>query len=212
MKHFLALSFLLTFTFFVGTAASAQSVAEDAAEINPVLTGTVIPNATVKTTEDRSVPIKELIREKPTVLIFYRGSWCPYCNKHLAELQKAEQKLVDMGYQILAVSPDQPKYLKESIGKHDLEYTLLSDSPMSLSKAFGLAYKVDKSTVLRYKMSGVDLERNSGFKHHLLPVPAVYLVNPDGRITFQYVNPNYKIRIKADVLLAAAESYYPDNK
>lgn len=211
MKTYLTLGLLLSFVFMFAISATAQnSYAEDANEVTPALTGTTIPNATVKTVDGKSVEIMDFVSQKPTVLIFYRGSWCPYCNKHLAELQQVEQKLVDTGYQILAVSPDKPKYLKKSVGKHNLEYTLLSDSPMNLTKAFELAYKVDESTVKKYKKAGLDLEKNSGYDHHLLPVPAVYLVNPDGLITFQYVNPDYKTRINSDVLLSAAKAYYPD--
>ena len=187
-----------------------DSYAQDASKVSPVLTGTIMPSAILQTIDGKSVGLKELVSQKPTVLIFYRGGWCPYCNAHLAELQKIEQDLVDMGYQILAVSPDQPKFLEESAEKHNLEYTLLSDSPMNLSKAFGLAFKVDDNTLQQYKKNGMDLEKNSGYDHHLLPVPAVYLINPDGLITFQYVNPDYKTRIKSEILKAAAKAYYPD--
>lgn len=199
-----ALSLIVAFP-----AEAQDSYADEATDVKPVLTGTTIPNSTVKNIHGESVEINDLISKKPTVLIFYRGGWCPYCNAHLAELQKIEQNLVSMGYQILAVSPDRPEKLKESISKHDLEYTLLSDSPMDLTKAFGLAYKVDEKTVNQYKENGMDLKKNSGYDHHLLPVPAVYLINPDGLITFQYVNPDYTTRIDSDVLQTAAEAYYP---
>ena len=112
----------------------------------------------------------------------------------------------------MAVSPDRPEKLKGSVQKHELKYTLLSDSPMELTKAFGLAYKVDGTTVKRYKDNGIDLEDSAGYDHHLLPVPAVYLINPDGLITFQYVNPNYQTRINSKILLTAAEAYYPEDK
>ncbi|WP_138431610.1 peroxiredoxin-like family protein [Fodinibius saliphilus] len=200
----------LLFT-FASTTYAQTSYAPEASEVEPALTGTTIPNASVKTVDDETIELKKIISQKPTVLIFYRGGWCPYCNKHLAELQRVEQKLVDMGYQIMAVSPDRPEILKKSISKHDLDYTLLSDSPMNLTKAFGLAFKVDDKTVQRYKEAGIDLEKNSGYDHHLLPAPAVYLINPDGLITFQYVNPNYKTRIDSDVLLSAAKAYYPED-
>ena len=193
------------------STTAQQSYAQDATNVSPALTGTTMPSAAVKTVDGQSVELKDLVSQKPTVLIFYRGGWCPYCNAHLAELQKIEQDLVDMGYQILAVSPDQPKFLKQSANKHDLQYTLLSDSPMNLSKAFGLAFKVDQSIIKRYKQNGIDLEKNSGYDHHLLPVPAVYLINPDGLITFQYVNPDYKTRIKSEVLKTAAKAYHPNN-
>jgi peroxiredoxin len=209
MKEYTGLFLGILLSFSVLSTAAAQSYADDAADVKPILTGTHIPNAMVQTVEGENISIKKLVRKKPTVLIFYRGSWCPYCNRHLAELQQAEQQLVEMGYQILAVSPDQPQYLKRSINKHELNYTLLSDSPMELTKAFGLAFKVDDKTVQRYKENGIDLEKNSGYDHHLLPAPAVFLINPDGLITFQYVNPNYKTRIKSEVLLSAAKAYYP---
>lgn len=211
MKKLALLIICTAFSFILPFSASAQSsYAEKATDVQPILTGTTIPNATVNTVDGEAVEIKDLISQKPTVLIFYRGGWCPYCNAHLAELQKIEQELVKMGYQILAVSPDRPEKLKESISKHELEYTLLSDSPMNLTKAFGLAFKVDKSTVERYKENGMDLEKRSGYNHHLLPVPAVYLINPDAQVTFRYINPDYTTRIDSDVLKAAAKAYYPE--
>ena len=53
----------------------------------------------------------------------------------------------------------------------------------------------------------VDLEKASGYDHHYLPVPATYLVGNNGVIQFQYANPNYKMRLDPDLLIAAAKSY-----
>lgn len=190
--------------------STSVNYAEEAAGVTPILTGTRIPDVSVRNIDGDSVNLRNLISRDPTVLIFYRGGWCPYCNKHMAELQQVEERLVDMGYQILAVSPDRPEKLKESISKHDLSYTLLSDSPMIASSAFGLAFKVDQKTLKRYDQIGIDLEESSGYDHHLLPVPAVFLVDTEGMIRFKYVNPDYKVRVKSKVLLAAAETYLPE--
>lgn len=184
--------------------------AEDATDVTPPLTGTRIPDSNVKTVDGKTVQLRNLASQKPTVLIFYRGGWCPYCNMHMAELQRAEQQLVEMGYQMLAVSADRPEKLKESMQKHDLDYTLLSDAPMKAAREFGIAFKVDDATVERYKEHNIDLEAASGYDHHLLPVPAVFLLDKEGTIHFQYVNPDYTTRIKSKVLLAAAEAYYPE--
>ena len=70
----------------------------------------------------------------------------------------------------------------------------------------GLGYVVDEETVEKYKGYGIDLEKSSGETHHILPVPAVYLVDQSGLIKFSYVNPNYKVRLESGVLLAAFES------
>ncbi|MDR8393285.1 AhpC/TSA family protein [Aliifodinibius sp. S!AR15-10] len=190
--------------------AATVEFAESAKAVTPLLTGTQIPNGQLRTTSGDTVQLMNLVSEQPTVFIFYRGGWCPYCNKHMAELQQAQSKLTEMGYRILAISPDSPEYLQKSVSEHNLGYTLLSDSPMEVTSAFGLAYKVDQETVDRYKENGLDLANRSGYDHYLLPVPAVFLVDTNGMIRFQYVNPDYTTRINKNVLLTAAEEYYPE--
>ncbi|RMG56015.1 MAG: hypothetical protein D6723_01360 [Acidobacteria bacterium] len=124
----------------------------------------------------------------------------------LGQLRKIESQLIALGYQLIAISADRPERLRQSIQKHQLHYRLLSDSQMTAARAFGLAYKVDDRTVERYKKLGIDLEEASGEKHHLLPVPAAFVIGTDGVIKFAYVNPNYKVRVDPDVLLAAAKA------
>jgi len=129
-------------------------------------------------------------KEKPTVLIFYRGGWCPYCDTHLCELQSIESELVQLGFQIIAVSPDRSDLLQKPVDKHGLKYQILSDSEMSAAKSFSIVFRVGDATVDKYKKSyGIDLEADSGYKHHLLPVPSVFVVGTDGIILFSYVNP-----------------------
>ena len=76
---------------------------------------------------------------------------------------------------------------------------------MQGAKAFGLAYKVDKATMKELQGFGIDLFKASGQDHGLLPVPAAYIVGVDGVIKFQYVNPDYKIRVDPELLLDAAK-------
>jgi peroxiredoxin len=115
-----------------------------------------------------------------------------------------EPKLLEMGYQILAVSADSPEYLSQSKQKHEMGYTLLSDHSMKGAMALGLAWQVNADDLKMFKEYGIDLEKASGEKHHILPVPADYIVGTDGKIAFAYVNPDYKIRVPATVLLEAA--------
>ena len=91
--------------------------------------------------------------------------------------------------------------------RQEIKYRLLSDSEMTAAIALGIAFHVDDATVGKHKTSlGIDFEADSGQKHHLLPVPAVFVVAKDGVIQFSYVNPNYKVRIDPGVLLKAAEA------
>jgi peroxiredoxin len=125
----------------------------------------------------------------------------------LGQLRKIESQLTGLGYQVVAVSPDRPEKLSASIEKQSLTYTLVSDSEAAGIKGFGIAFRVDDQTFEKYKKFKIDLEEHSGAKHHLLPVPAVFIIGKTGTILFQYVNPDYKVRLHPDVLLAAAKAY-----
>lgn len=206
-------AFKLLMLLFVLTALPSQlllgqQVASSADKVTPLLISLEIPDVSVKNINGETLSLRTEVAKKPTILIFYRGGWCPYCSLHLADLHKIEDELYEIGYQILAISPDKPDKLKSTLQDIELNYTLLSDSPMTASKAFGLAFKVDQETVDRYKSIGIDLEGDSGYDHHLLPAPAVYIVNTEGIVKFNYVNPNYKERINGEVLLTAAKAYY----
>jgi peroxiredoxin len=122
----------------------------------------------------------------------------------LVQLRDLESQFHDLGFQIIAVSPDQPAKIRETIEKHRIAFTLLSDSQMIASRAFRIAYQVDEATLKLFGQNGIDVEGASGEKHHELPVPAVFLVATNGVIQFEYVNPDYSVRAHPDVLLAAA--------
>lgn len=207
--NYLYKSFLiLLISLFTAYTTSAQNPAESADKVTPLLIGSQIPDVQLKTVNGKTISLRNEVSKQPTILIFYRGGWCPYCSKHLSDLQQIEDKLYEIGYRILAISPDRPEKLKATLQDKELDYTLLSDSPMTATKAFGLAFKVDEATLKQYKSMGLDLEGDSGYDHHLLPAPAVYILNKEGIIRFNYVNPDYKERINGDVLLTAAEAYF----
>lgn len=145
------------------------------------------------------------LKEKPAVLIFYRGGWCPYCNLQMSSLRLVENEFYEIGYNIFGISPDRPSKLAESREKHDFRYQLLSDSKMLVTQAFGLAYQLDNSTVTLMKEKfNSDIEADSGEKHHLLPVPAVYLADAQGVFGFQHVNADFTIRMDSQELLRIA--------
>ena len=187
--------------------ATFAAPAPNSDAVRPALIGTQLPAASVRDVDGQPFDLGAAVAKKPTILVFYRGGWCPYCNTQLAGLAKSAAELKAMGYQIIGVSPDSPAELKKTIGKNKLDYTLVSDSKAELIDALGLGFVVDAATIEKYKGYGIDLEKSSGETHHILPVPAVYLLDKTGMIQFSYVNPNYKVRLESGVLLAAAKAY-----
>lgn len=187
--------------FAIGLSVHAQNdLPKVATEIAPLLIGEKIPNFILKSVENTAVNLTKLISKKRTVLVFYRGGWCPYCNAHLAALGEAEKQLLDLGYQIIAISPDAPKSLRVTDDQQKLNYVLLSDSTGELSRAVGIAFQAPEN----YKT--IITKDSDGVNNSFLPVPAVFILNTNAEIEFEHITPNFKNRISNDLLIAAAKS------
>ncbi len=193
-------------------AINSETIPNSPSKICPLLVGEHTPSVTLKTLDGQNIDLKTAVSQKPTLLIFYRGGWCPYCNLHLAELQQIEPELLELGYQIIAVSIDRFEKLAPTLEKQNLNYTLLADDQALATKAFGLAYRVSDADVQRLKGFGMDIEDASGQTHHILPVPAAFIIGTDGFIKFSYVNPDYKTRVNGSVILAAAKAELETNE
>ncbi|NRB71660.1 MAG: AhpC/TSA family protein [Xanthomonadales bacterium] len=178
-----------------------------AEEAQPLLAGMRAPEFTLRTVSGEPFTFSPDALEKPVVLTFFRGGWCPYCNLHLSEMRHAEEQLKALGFDVWFISADRPELLVDSLEEPDIGYTLYSDGELSATRAFGIAFSLDDETYESYKNYGVDLEQTSGQDHHALPVPATFIIGQDGVINFAYVNPSYDTRLAPEVLLAAAEAY-----
>jgi peroxiredoxin len=172
------------------------TASKEPTSVTPLLIGQKVPSVILSNVKGLPVNLQELLIEKPSVIIFYRGGWCPYCNTHLAELQTIEKEITKSGFQILAISPDSPESLRNSLAKKNLRYTLLSDSQGEAMRAFGIAFLAPE----RY--ADILGTASDGQNTLWLPVPSVFVTGKDGSIIFQYVNPDYKVRLNGNMLMA----------
>lgn len=115
-----------------------------------------------------------------------------------------EPELAELGFRVIALSPDRPEKLTGSLKVGDPGYTLYSDSDLDAARAFGIAFQVDAAQLEAYRGYGIDLAAASGREHHQLPVPAVFLVDDGGTIRWVYSNPDYRVRPENAKLLEAA--------
>ena len=100
-------------------------------------------------------------------------------------------------------SPDRLKALQEASGK---DLRLLSDPGLAFSREMGIVFSMDAETTKRYEGFGVPLTKVSDVDGALMPVPAIFIVDKDGKIRFQYVDPDFSRRIDPQLLLAAAKA------
>ena len=141
------------------------------------------------------IRLKDVLKDSLVVLIFYRGQWCPYCNRQLKKLEDSLQLIKEKGARLIAVSPEKPSSISKTIEKTKASYSVLHDKEMKIMKAYGVAFEVDEKTVSRYKNAEIDLAETNGQKDKIyLPVPAVYLISREGTILYRYFDTDYKKR------------------
>ena len=192
---------LLLMTLIIAGCSDQHSIPLVAEDISPILIGEKLPNANFQNAEGKSVQLRTLLEEKPTVLVFYRGGWCPYCNVQLSGLVEIEQDILELGYQILAISPDDFKNLQSTIENNSTKYKLLSDPNGEFIQEIGIAFKTSSS--LKEYIIG---KGQKGETSSVMPVPTVIIVDKKGVIKFEYINPNYKERISGDMLLSVLKT------
>lgn len=180
-----------------GFAGSANAV-------TPLLNGQFAPKTTLKMADGTPVSLQALTLQKPTIVLFYRGGWCPYCSRQLAQLKDIEKELVNLGFQILAISPETPERLQEQKLETEFLVTLLSDEKLATIREFGVGFYVDESTSEKYQTYGIKLAKDEAGRE-VLPAPAIFMLNTKGQVLFSYVNPDYKVRPSAELVLSVAK-------
>lgn len=190
---------ILLITLFSNLAFSQQAMFD----ICPIKTGQEMPEAQIFDKDGGKVDLKNYVGDKTVVVVFYRGAWCPYCTRQLSALSEIKPKLDNLGVELIAISADDYTKIDSSYNRSGTDdYTLFSDKNISAINAFGIGWKVDDDLYQKYKNQyGMDTEWWSGSKHHVLPVPAIFVIEK-GVIKHQYVNPNYSKRLSPKVLLS----------
>jgi peroxiredoxin len=176
---------LITALFLISSLAAYTQIPEKPEDISPLLVGEKIPTELfLYNSSNEAKPIEEIFN-KSTVLIFYRGGWCPYCNTQLADMAEIEGDILKLGYQIVAVSPDDFPNLEATIEKNKVNYQLYSDKNSDVIKALGIGFKASEKSVNYIK------KVTKGTPTQILPVPAVFILDEKGEILMEYIKPNY---------------------
>jgi peroxiredoxin len=195
MKFFTAaFSILLSLTLF------SQ---EEMYDICPIKNSQEVPSAIVYSPDGKEVNLQTYIDSNAAIVVFYRGAWCPYCTRHLSALQEAKSQIDSLGFELIAITPDDFSKLDSSTARvENLDFKLFSDKSINAINAFGIGWKINDELYQKYKDSyGIDTEWWSGSKHHILPVPSIFIVN-NGKIQYQHVDPNYTQRLAPQLLIS----------
>ena len=169
-------------------------------------TGAYAPDFTLSNGKE-DVTLSEKLKEGPVVLVFYRGEWCPYCNKYMSALNDSLSHISAAGAQVIAVTPEIGEYAESMMAENDLNFNVLSADGSSVLTDYDLLFRVTKRYTKKIKvMLRTDLAEVNNQEDVQLPVPAVFVISKSGKVTWRYFNYDYRQRPPVNDILKALES------
>ena len=179
----------------------AQHIKDNALQI-----GQKVENFSLANHNGENIELADLLKKGPVIISFYRGGWCPYCNLELKALNDYLPQFKTQSAQLIAISPQLPDETLSTAQKNDLEFDVLSDVSNKVAEQFGLLFTLDERIQALYTQFGIDFEHYYGDKSFKLPLPATYVINQEGVITYAFLNEDYTLRAEPTDIMAALES------
>ncbi|MCK9403701.1 MAG: AhpC/TSA family protein [Chitinophagaceae bacterium] len=142
------------------------------------------------------------LKKGPLVIVFYRGQWCPYCNRQLKKLEDSLTYIKNKGADLVAITPEKLENISKTIKKTKATYSVVFDDGLKIMKSYDVSFSVDSSMIERYKKFGIDFKEANGVNGANLPVPALFIIDQKGNIIFRHFDPDYKNRVSVKEILS----------
>lgn len=107
------------------------------------------------------------------------------------------------GASLVAISPEYPDNSLTLVEKHHLEFPVLTDADLRVSRQFGIVFEFPPSLDSLYQAFGNDIRAHNHSDRAELPLPATYVVDTSGVIRYAYLNVDYTYRAEPAEVLAA---------
>ncbi len=153
-------------------------------------TGNLLPQMQLEDHTGQSIDTSDIMPQK-SILMFYRGNWCPLCMAQIKELVQVYKEIEAKGIQTILISPQPHKYSRSLADKHKLNFKFLVDKNNSVAKQLNIFSKNGLPTGLQ--VFGFDSDT---------VMPTIILTDENGRIIHSDLTSNYRVRPEPDELLA----------
>ncbi|PKP27182.1 MAG: alkyl hydroperoxide reductase [Bacteroidetes bacterium HGW-Bacteroidetes-2] len=164
--------------------------------------GDYVKNFNAKDIYEDKYNLSNALKNGPLVIIFIRGQWCPFCNKHLKQIQESLYLLYAYGASVVIVSPEKSEFIKKTIQKTGAEFTILYDEDYKIADTFDVTFRPDKMSLFMYnKFLGAKLKESHSDDSERLPIPATFILDIDGKIVWRQLDSNHKNRSKIEDIL-----------
>lgn len=157
--------------------------------------GTVLPDAELLDVHGAVTTLSVAVGGGTSVLVFYRGAWCPYCNVALSAYQaQLLPELTDRGIRLVAISPQQPDGSLTMQQKHGLAFTVVSDPGNTIASRLGILTRPSEEARAAQLKLGLDLASVNADGTDTLPMPATVILDADRTVRWIDVHPDYSTR------------------
>ena len=181
---------------FIATAQTSKTVYPSGLKV-----GDKAPAFNTTDQAGKKLKLKNILKHGEAVLIFYRGQWCPYCNKELGRINDSLSLFAEKGATVIAITPETPENIQKTIEKTKASFSIIEDKTMSIMKSYRVNFAVDDATVAKYRTYGIDFDKANGSNGANLPIPATYIIGKNGLIKYVFFSPDYRLRPSVKELL-----------
>ena len=193
----IALAFILTIALNAQEDLTKYGIADEVAPKGLAI-GAELPAAKGQLADKKLVSLNDLQGEGALVVVFFRGSWCPYCNQQLSDIADSKNLFQEKGAKIVAITPE--KGDQEELD--DSGIIFIYDNTTELMQTFDVDFKVTDGYQKKLKtFKNIELAEHNGQEEAILPVPGTFIFNKEGKLVARYFDINYKERPSAEWIL-----------
>jgi peroxiredoxin len=156
--------------------------------------------------QGRLVRLDDFLHNGPLALAFNRGYWCPYCRINVEALARAEEEVAVEHRHIAAIVPDRQRFAMWLKSDAKAPFPVLTDTDNGYAMTLGLAIYVGDELKRMMISSGWDPSVSQGTENWMLPIPATFIIGTDGIVCARFVDPDYRMRMTVEDMLAALRS------
>ena len=182
------------FSFFI-LLFSFSSFAQ-AQKPEPLFIGDKAPNFLALDQFEKRVSLKDHLENGPVIVVFYRGQWCPHCNRYMSQIQDSLQMILDAGASVIAITPEKGEKIGKTVQKSGASFSIVYDENHRIMDKYHVTFKLSGWKRFIYGIAGININKASGNKDSALPVPATYIIAKDGTIYTSHFNENYAERMQ----------------
>jgi peroxiredoxin len=192
--------------FQVAVDALVSRLAESDAGATAPKVGEPMPSFLLPDEQGRLVRLEDILGQGPVALAFNRGHWCPYCRINVDALARAEEEVAAEHRHIAAIVPDRQRFAVWLKSDAKAPFPVLTDMDNGYAMTLGLAFYVGDELKHLMVSAGWDPSVSQGTDNWMLPIPATFIVGTDGIVHARFVDPDYRMRMAIEDLLAALRS------